>query len=99
MRDVAKKKLPDETLQLLCTGHLPPAVRAVLSIRGIKDLNKLTRVADTAMENILPRSAQECRPDILINNRRTKYGSRGITKDERQIKIAVHKRQKIQFLI
>lgn len=38
------------------TGHLPPAVRAVLCISDVKVLDKLARIADTVMENIRPRS-------------------------------------------
>lgn len=66
MRDLAKKKVPDETLQLMWTGHLPPAVRAVLSISDVKDLDRLAQIADTVMESMRPRTevAQICRPDI-----------------------------------
>lgn len=66
MRDLAKRKVPDETLQIMWTGHLPPAVRAVLSISDIKDLDRLAQIADTVMENIRPQveMAQVCRPDI-----------------------------------
>jgi hypothetical protein len=68
MRDLAKKKVPDETLQIMWCGHLPPSVRAVLSISDVKDLDRLAQIADTVMENIRPQHevAQVSRPDITL---------------------------------
>lgn len=68
MRDLAKKKVPDETLRIMWTGHLPPAVRAVLSISDIKDLDKLAQIADTVTENIRPQSEVSLvsrQPDVI----------------------------------
>lgn len=52
---------------MMWTGHLPPAVRAVLSISDVKDLERLAQIADTVMENIRPQVdiSQVNRPDNM----------------------------------
>ncbi|XP_028156836.1 uncharacterized protein LOC114350299, partial [Ostrinia furnacalis] len=46
MRDLARNKLPDSTLQIMWTRHLPSAVQAVLAVTEVKDLESLATVAD-----------------------------------------------------
>lgn len=56
MRDLAKKKVCRWNPAPHVDGSFTPAVRAVLIISNVKDLDKLTRVADTVMVNIRTRS-------------------------------------------
>lgn len=50
MRDLARGKLPDSTLQIMWNGHLPAAVQAVLAVTEVKELESLAIVADKVME-------------------------------------------------
>ncbi|XP_048480449.1 uncharacterized protein LOC125490797 [Plutella xylostella] len=50
MRDLAKKKFNDETLNMLWMGHLPSAVQAILTVSEVKDLEKLAGMADKVVE-------------------------------------------------
>ncbi|XP_041976522.1 uncharacterized protein LOC121731232 [Aricia agestis] len=50
MRELAKGKVPDDTLKILWQGHLPPQVRAVLAVSDTKDLDNLAAVADKVFE-------------------------------------------------
>ncbi|XP_075991279.1 uncharacterized protein LOC142986626 [Anticarsia gemmatalis] len=50
MRELAKDKIPDETLRMLWQGHLPSAVRAVLAMVDTKELDKLAAIADNVFE-------------------------------------------------
>lgn len=54
MKDLARKKLPDETLRMMWTGHLPASVRAVLAVTEIQELEKLAELADKIMETTRP---------------------------------------------
>ncbi|XP_022836513.1 uncharacterized protein LOC111363877 [Spodoptera litura] len=54
MKDLARGKIPDETLIIMWQGHLPSAVRAVLAVSEMKDLEKLAAVADKIMETTRP---------------------------------------------
>lgn len=50
MKDLAREKIPDETLQIMWQGHLPSSVRAVLAVSDVKNLDKLAAIADKVME-------------------------------------------------
>lgn len=50
MRDLARGKIPDHTLQILWNSHLPSSVQAVLAATEIKDLENLASIADKVME-------------------------------------------------
>ncbi|XP_041971073.1 uncharacterized protein LOC121736518 [Aricia agestis] len=51
MRELAKDKIPNETLRLLWQGHLPGSTRAVLAVTETKDLDALARIADNVLES------------------------------------------------
>ncbi|CAH2243884.1 uncharacterized protein LOC120636793 [Pararge aegeria] len=46
MRELAKDKIPNDTLRILWQGHLPSAVRAVLAVSETKELEHLSTIAD-----------------------------------------------------
>lgn len=50
MRDLARSKVPDETLKILWQGHLPAAVRGIITVTESSDLNILAKIADKVME-------------------------------------------------
>lgn len=50
MRELAKDKIPDDTLKILWQGHLPSAVRAVLAVSDTKELDNLATIADNVFE-------------------------------------------------
>ncbi|XP_072938409.1 uncharacterized protein [Epargyreus clarus] len=50
MRELARNKFTDETLSMLWMGHLPGAIRAVLTVSEVTDLEKLAMMADKVME-------------------------------------------------
>ncbi|KAL0803391.1 hypothetical protein ABMA28_017376 [Loxostege sticticalis] len=50
MRDLAREKIPDETLQIMWKGQLFSSVRAMLAISDVKYLDKLAAIADKVME-------------------------------------------------
>ncbi|GBP69252.1 hypothetical protein EVAR_56796_1 [Eumeta japonica] len=54
MRDLARTKIPDDTLRVMWTEHLSTAVRAVLAVSDTKDLDNLAAVADKIIENTRP---------------------------------------------
>ncbi|XP_045530701.1 uncharacterized protein LOC123718332 [Pieris brassicae] len=54
MKDLAREKLPDDTLRILWQTHLPQAVRAVLAVTETKNLDQLANVADKVAESIQP---------------------------------------------
>ncbi|GBP49333.1 Retrovirus-related Pol polyprotein from transposon 297 [Eumeta japonica] len=54
MRDLARTKIPDDTLRVTWTGHLPTAVRVVLAVSDTKDLDNLVAVADKIIKNTRP---------------------------------------------
>ncbi|XP_022830390.1 uncharacterized protein LOC111359164 [Spodoptera litura] len=54
MRDLAREKIPDETLSIMWQGHLPSPVRAVLAVTEAKNLETLAAIADKVMETSKP---------------------------------------------
>lgn len=54
MRDLARGKIPDDTLRILWQGHLPQAARAVLAVTDGLDLESLSTIADKIMETTRP---------------------------------------------
>ncbi|XP_049887091.1 uncharacterized protein LOC126381678 [Pectinophora gossypiella] len=54
MKDLARDKIPDETLRIMWQGHLPPSVRAVLAVSECTDLTNLATVADKIVETSRP---------------------------------------------
>nr|XP_053605860.1 uncharacterized protein LOC128672623 [Plodia interpunctella] len=54
MRDLARGKIPDETLRILWQGHLPPAARAVLAVTENVGLESLCDIADKIQETTRP---------------------------------------------
>lgn len=61
MRDLARNKVPDETLRIMWSGHLPSAVRAVLAVSSITELDKLAAMADQIMVASRPAEIIEIR--------------------------------------
>lgn len=50
MRNLARDKIPDDTLRVLWQGHLPTTVRAVLAVTETSELDRLAEVADNVAE-------------------------------------------------
>lgn len=59
MRDLARGKIPDETLRILWQGHLPQAARAVLAVTETMELENLSAVADKIVETTRPAQVTE----------------------------------------
>ncbi|KAL0832426.1 hypothetical protein ABMA28_000661 [Loxostege sticticalis] len=59
MRDLARGKIPDDTLSIMWQGHLPSSIRAVLAVSEIKDLENLAAIADKVLENTRPLQVSE----------------------------------------
>lgn len=59
MRDLARGKIPDETLSMMWQSHLPSSIRAVLAVSVVKDLENLSAIADTVLENTRPLQLSE----------------------------------------
>ncbi|XP_063830235.1 uncharacterized protein LOC135079508 [Ostrinia nubilalis] len=59
MKDLAREKIPDETLRIMWQGHLPSSVRAVLAVSESQDLENLAAVADKIMETSRPLQVAE----------------------------------------
>lgn len=59
MRDLARGKIPDDTLNIMWQGHLPSSVRAVLAVTDVKDLESLATIADKVLENTRPFQVSE----------------------------------------
>lgn len=62
MRDLARNKIPDETLVVMWQGHLPPSVRAVLAVTQTEDLEQLAAIADKIVETMKPCEVSEIKP-------------------------------------
>ncbi|XP_064076271.1 uncharacterized protein LOC135194590 [Vanessa tameamea] len=73
MRDLARGKIPDETLSIMWQGHLPAAVRSVLAVTDVKDLENLATIADKIMENTRPIQIAEA---LFFNKKLAKNGNR-----------------------
>ncbi|XP_028170712.1 uncharacterized protein LOC114360286, partial [Ostrinia furnacalis] len=54
MSDLARDKIPDETLKIMWQSHLPSSVRAVLAVSDVQVLDKLAAIADKVMETSRP---------------------------------------------
>ncbi|CAH2062403.1 unnamed protein product, partial [Iphiclides podalirius] len=54
MRDLARSKIPDPTLQIMWNSHLPAAVQAVLAVTEVKELDNLAVIAEKVIEAIRP---------------------------------------------
>lgn len=54
MRDLARGKIPDDTLSIMWQGHLPASVRGVLAVTDVKDLENLAIIADKILETMRP---------------------------------------------
>lgn len=50
MKELARNKIEEDTLKILWQGHLPPSVRAVLTVTSTKDLEELAIIADKIMD-------------------------------------------------
>ncbi|XP_063834898.1 uncharacterized protein LOC135084085 [Ostrinia nubilalis] len=59
MRDLARGKIPDDTLNIMWQGHLPSSARAVLAVTDVKDLESLATIADKVLENTRPLQVSE----------------------------------------
>uniref|UniRef100_A0A2A4JNQ1 DUF7041 domain-containing protein n=2 Tax=Heliothis virescens TaxID=7102 RepID=A0A2A4JNQ1_HELVI len=57
MKDLGRGRFPDDTLRILWMGHLPAAVRTVLTISEVTDLSKLAEQADKIFETAEPSEA------------------------------------------
>lgn len=68
MRELAKDRVPDETLNVLWQGHLPASVRTVLAVADIKALDSLAKVADKVLENSKPLFVSEVSNNIPSNS-------------------------------
>ncbi|KAL0820711.1 hypothetical protein ABMA28_006540 [Loxostege sticticalis] len=59
MKELARGKIEDDTLNILWQGHLPSSVRAVLTVTSSQDLDSLASVADKIMETYQPARINE----------------------------------------
>lgn len=59
MRELARDKIPDDTLRVLWEGHLPYTVRAVLTVADTKDLDNLATIADNIVDATRPACVSE----------------------------------------
>lgn len=59
MRDLARSKVPDDTLKILWQGHLPPAVRGIIAVTETSELDVLARIADKVVETSSPLGVAE----------------------------------------
>lgn len=59
MKDLARGKIPDETLRILWQGHLPQSARAVLAVSEAADIERLSVIADKILETTRPAHMSE----------------------------------------
>lgn len=59
MRDLARSRVPDDTLKILWQGHLPAAVRGIIAVTDTSELDVLARIADKVMETAVPAGVAE----------------------------------------
>uniref|UniRef100_A0A2A4JUK3 DUF7041 domain-containing protein n=1 Tax=Heliothis virescens TaxID=7102 RepID=A0A2A4JUK3_HELVI len=71
MRDLARDKIPDDTLRVMWQAHLPPAVRAVLVVSETKDLDNLAVIADNVAEVTSPAQVSEVQREFKAQTQRT----------------------------
>ncbi|XP_045453774.1 uncharacterized protein LOC123666900 [Melitaea cinxia] len=68
MKDLARDKIPDETLSIMWQGHLPASVRAVLAVTDVKNLENLAAIADKVMETSRSQQISEIRANTSSSN-------------------------------
>lgn len=68
MKDLAREKIPDETLRIMWQGHLPSSVRAVLAVSESQDLENLAAIADKIMETSRPLQVAEVQSSTLSDS-------------------------------
>ncbi|XP_035454518.2 uncharacterized protein LOC118279093 [Spodoptera frugiperda] len=68
MKDLARDKVPDETLRLMWQGHLPSPVRAVLAVTEVTNLDNLAVIADKVIETSKPLQVSEVQTASNTNN-------------------------------
>jgi hypothetical protein len=56
MRDLARGKVPDQTLCILWQNHLPQAARAAVAVADSQNLDSLAAIADKVLEAVRPTS-------------------------------------------
>ncbi|KAJ8710659.1 hypothetical protein PYW08_009174 [Mythimna loreyi] len=71
MRELAKEKIPDDTLKMLWQGHLPSSVRAVLAVTDSKNLDDLAVVADNVFETTRAAHVSEVSQQQPITSKET----------------------------
>ncbi|XP_061706836.1 uncharacterized protein LOC133517524 [Cydia pomonella] len=83
MRDLARDKIPDDTLVYFWQGHLPPSVRAVVASAESKNLESLASIADKVMETFKPNevasiqtTSRQSSPNDFITAELAKINSR-----------------------
>ncbi|XP_060810052.1 uncharacterized protein LOC132904152 [Amyelois transitella] len=81
MRELARGKIPDSTLQIMWNGHLPSAVKAVLAVTEVKE--ELPIVADKVTEASRPVEVAE------LESRSTTNTTRDLTFMIQQLSIEV----------
>ncbi|XP_063619661.1 uncharacterized protein LOC134792322 [Cydia splendana] len=54
MRDLARGKVPDQTLCILWQNHLPQAARAAVAVADSQNLDSLAAIADKVLEAVRP---------------------------------------------
>lgn len=59
MRELARERIPDETLRIMWQGHLPSSVRSVLAVSEVPDLDNLAAIADKVLETSRPSQVAE----------------------------------------
>lgn len=59
MKDLAREKIPDDTLSIMWQGHLPSSVRAVLAVTEVTNIDNLAIIADKIMETSRPQEISE----------------------------------------
>lgn len=67
MRELAREKIPDETLRIMWQGHLPTSVRSVLAVSEVKDLEHLAAIADKVVETARPLQVNEVQASQSYN--------------------------------
>lgn len=68
MKDLAREKIPDETLRIMWQGHLSSSVRAVLAVSESQDLENLAAIADKIMETSRPLQVAEVQSSTLSDS-------------------------------
>ncbi|XP_047543327.1 uncharacterized protein LOC125075662 [Vanessa atalanta] len=66
MKELARDKIPDETLSIMWQGHLPASVRAVLAATDVKNVENLAAIADKIIER--EREISEIRANTSSSN-------------------------------